>query len=97
MIFRPNHIVDHFKREEIINEKLCDFLPRISHSKTDQAILKTWKDHFTLKGVPWIVTMTDGNPANFVLWKKDARLDGEGVRREQRKEDVAWFKEGCKN
>ena len=94
MLFRPNNIVDHFKREHIINEKLCDFLPKIDYGKTDQTILQRWKDYFTARGVPWIITMTDTIPTNFTLWKKDERLITAEIDRERKDPNVNWFTEG---
>ena len=87
------------------NERLCDFLYHLGAGKTDQRILTSWKEWFTLScvmvlslmnfvhakvSVPWAVTLIHGN---HVLWKIDETLDDAGIRKERGNPDVRWFME----
>lgn len=98
MIFQPNEAVDCYKLEELGEDielgRLCAFVSKITHAKPDQDILETWKKHFTSKGVPWIVTLTEGTPPNFVLWKKDERLTPAQIQAEWANPNVNWFMDG---
>lgn len=108
-VFREEDVIESHRLSEILtardrNERLCDFLYHIGTGATEQKILMSWKEWFTLSvivsmaelchaktSVPWAITLTSGN---YALWKIDEALDVYGIREERKKPDVKWFTEG---
>lgn len=109
-VFRAEDVIESHRLSEILtardrNERLCDFLGHIGLGNTEQRILLSWKEWFTLSvivsmaslhhakvSVPWAITLTHGN---YALWKIDEALDVAGIKQE-RKSGVRWYAEAEK-
>ena len=95
-ILNQNKIIDSYKSDELlaaynVGALVCDFIPVIS---LNDPILQRWKNWFTQKNAPWIVTSHRNRPFMCVLWKLDERLNQGEIESERRKFDVRWFREG---
>jgi len=79
--FKEEEIIAEYRRQDFLALKesgvpICAYIYNIRSSEKDLAILESWKDWFTKKRVPWVVTCHQNGDNHFpyLLWKEDQSL-----------------------